>query len=258
MIKDVRSPTFTLQPIRPRITAEALVGPSLELNALIYDAAGPYISAYGYVRVTADALNSPHWRAFAGYGLGAGVRVQVPLAGWDLLQKDFAYSFGAERQIGQADATDSGGGNPPSGEPAPGEPAPKEPSPGEPGPGEPPPAEPAPGEPSPSGGTISLSQGAPGPAGYWYSVALSGFAANSSVTVTCRDSVDPGGFYSQTLATNGSGAASDSTLCYSGDGPDHWVTGGGVTSTTSAGDMSGPARPPASRPAASCTTCGVG
>lgn len=80
--------------------------------------------------------------------------------------------------------------------------------------------------------SISLSRGGPGPIGgsYWYSVVLSNFSPGSSVRVTCHDSVDPGGFYSQTFTINGAGQASDSTLCYSADGPSHWVTGGGVTS----------------------------
>ena len=47
--------------------------------------------------------------------------------------------------------------------------------------------------------------------------------------VYCHDSVDTS-FYSQTFTMNGSGGASDSTLCHSPDGPDHWVTGGGVKS----------------------------
>lgn len=82
----------------------------------------------------------------------------------------------------------------------------------------------------PPSAQISLSQGAPAPAGYWYDTRLSGFSPGSSVTVTCRDSADPGGFYSQTFTIDGAGQAADSTLCYSGDGPDHWVTGGGVES----------------------------
>jgi hypothetical protein len=78
--------------------------------------------------------------------------------------------------------------------------------------------------------SIALTKGAAAPSGYWYSVVLSGFASSSSVTVTCRDSVDPQGFWTQTFTINSSGQASDSTLCYSGDHPDHWVTGGGVES----------------------------
>ena len=86
-----------------------------------------------------------------------------------------------------------------------------------------------PGQPAPNP-TIALTRGAPATYGYWYSVTLSGFAPGSSVTVTCRDSVDPGGFWNQTFTIDGSGHASDSTLCYSGDHPDHWVTGGGAES----------------------------
>lgn len=89
-------------------------------------------------------------------------------------------------------------------------------------------------DPPPPPASISLSRGGAGPIGgsYWYSVVLSNFSPGSSITVTCRDSVDPGGFYNQTFVINSAGQASDSTLCYSADGPNHWVTGGGVTSNT--------------------------
>jgi hypothetical protein len=76
----------------------------------------------------------------------------------------------------------------------------------------------------PGGPSISLSQGSAAPAGYWYNVSLSGFTPGSQVVLTCRDSVDPGGFYSQAFTINGAGQASDTTLCYSADHPDHWVT----------------------------------
>jgi uncharacterized protein (DUF697 family) len=84
--------------------------------------------------------------------------------------------------------------------------------------------------PPPPSSSISLSQGGPAPFGSWYSVSLSGFAPGSQVTVTCRDSVDPEGFWTQTFAIDGGGTAGDSTLCYSADGPDHWVTSDGVES----------------------------
>lgn len=77
---------------------------------------------------------------------------------------------------------------------------------------------------------VSLARGGTAPAGYWYSVSLSGFSPGSSVTLTCKDSVDPGGFWNQSFTIDGNGNAGDSTLCYSADGPDHWVTGGGVES----------------------------
>lgn len=77
---------------------------------------------------------------------------------------------------------------------------------------------------------VSLVRGGSAPAGFWYSASLSGFTPGSQVTVTCHDSVDPGGFWNQTFTIAGDGTAADSTLCYSGDGPDHWVTGGGVES----------------------------
>ncbi|MEU8076035.1 hypothetical protein AB0B31_11335 [Catellatospora citrea] len=91
------------------------------------------------------------------------------------------------------------------------------------------PSNPGPDTP-PQNPRIELSQGGPAPKGSWYSVVLSGFAPGSSVTVTCRDSVDPGGFYNQTFTIGGDGRAADSTLCYSADGPDHWVTTGSAAS----------------------------
>ncbi len=78
--------------------------------------------------------------------------------------------------------------------------------------------------------TVALSQGPAAPAGYRYALSLSGFAANAAVSITCYDSVSPGGFYTFSLTTNGSGAASTASYCYSGDGPDHWVVAGGVAS----------------------------
>lgn len=78
---------------------------------------------------------------------------------------------------------------------------------------------------------ISLSRGAAINGGFWYSVALSGFSPGSSVTVACHDSIDSN-FWTQSFTISGSGTASDSTLCWSADGPAHWVTGGGVTSNT--------------------------
>lgn len=76
---------------------------------------------------------------------------------------------------------------------------------------------------------IMLSRGAAASSGYWYSVVLSGFTPGSSVTVSCHDSKDSQ-FWTQPFTIGSNGQASDSTLCYSGDGPDHWVTGGGVES----------------------------
>jgi len=76
----------------------------------------------------------------------------------------------------------------------------------------------------------TLVQGPATPSGYRYAVNLSGFTANSSVVVTCYDSVNPGGFHTFTLPTNSSGAASTASYCYSADGPDHWVRANGVES----------------------------
>lgn len=84
--------------------------------------------------------------------------------------------------------------------------------------------------PPPPPPAISLARGGSAPSGYWYSVTLSHFPPNSSVSLTCRDSVDPGGFYTETEQIDANGNGGDSTLCYSADHPDHWVTGGGYES----------------------------
>lgn len=65
---------------------------------------------------------------------------------------------------------------------------------------------------------------------YRYAITLSGFPANTPVSVACYDSVSPKGFFHFTMTTDGSGNASTQSECYSGDGPDHWVVAGGVTS----------------------------
>lgn len=77
---------------------------------------------------------------------------------------------------------------------------------------------------------IMLSKGAPRGAANWYAVEAIGFPANSAITFTCHDSVDAGGFYSIALQTDASGKAATPTLCYSSDGPDHWVTAPGASS----------------------------
>ena len=112
----------------------------------------------------------------------------------------------------------------------------------------PPPQSGQPQSPERPGAAIRLTQGSVAALGYWYSVTLTGFSPASEVTVTCRDSVTPGGFWTQTFKTNGSGDAGDSTLCYSADGPDHWVTGGGVESNRVNWSGSGP--PPTPPPTA--------
>jgi hypothetical protein len=82
----------------------------------------------------------------------------------------------------------------------------------------------------PSTASVALAQGPAAPSGYRYAVSLTGFRPNDPVTVTCYDSVSTSGFYTFTLTTDGSGAASTASYCYSGDGPDHWVVADGVTS----------------------------
>ena len=103
----------------------------------------------------------------------------------------------------------------------------------------------------PAGGapSVSLAQGPAAPAGYRYAITLSGFAPGTAVQISCHDSVDPGGFYSFTLTTDGAGNASTASYCYSGDGPDHWVVAGGIQSNhVSWGGGSAPPQPPAPAP----------
>jgi hypothetical protein len=110
----------------------------------------------------------------------------------------------------------------------------------------------APTPPSYTTPAISLTQGARAPSGYWYSVSLSGFPRGARVALTCRDSVDPGGFFRRTVVVGRDGQATTARLCYSGDGPDHWVTGAGIESnraTWGAATMPPPPPPPPPPPA---------
>ncbi|WP_198348141.1 hypothetical protein [Plantactinospora sp. KBS50] len=77
---------------------------------------------------------------------------------------------------------------------------------------------------------VRLARGAAAPKGYRYAVTLRGFPASSTISVTCYDSVSPSGFYRFSLRTDSDGGASTTNQCYSGDGPDHWVTANGVES----------------------------
>jgi hypothetical protein len=100
---------------------------------------------------------------------------------------------------------------------------------------------PAPDKPGPGGSggggstpaahpAVSLARGGTAPQGSYYAISLSGFSASHAVSITCYDSASPNGFYTFSVTTNSSGNASTSSACYSGDGPDHWVVAGGVTS----------------------------
>ncbi|RQX05921.1 hypothetical protein [Micromonospora inaquosa] len=78
--------------------------------------------------------------------------------------------------------------------------------------------------------TVTLARGPAAPSGYRYAITISGFNPNATVTVTCHDSVDPGGFYALSLRTDGGGNVATATQCYSGDHPDHWVRANGIES----------------------------
>lgn len=98
-------------------------------------------------------------------------------------------------------------------------------------------------------GTLYLAQGPPAPGGYWYAVSLVGYPASSAVAITCRDSVSPGGFVTFTMNTDDSGNATSTSGCYSGDGPEHWVTAlGNESNRVSWGASSGSPSPPPPAP----------
>ena len=81
--------------------------------------------------------------------------------------------------------------------------------------------------PSPS---INLARGPGAPAGYWYAITFSNFPPNTTVSASCHDSVDPGGFRNFTFTTNGSGGHYTQGQRYSGDHPSHWVRANGIES----------------------------
>jgi hypothetical protein len=95
-------------------------------------------------------------------------------------------------------------------------------------------------------GTLYLAQGPAATGGYWYAVSLVGYPASSTVAITCRDSVSPGGFITFTMKTDNSGNATSTSGCYSGDGPDHWVTALGNESNhvSWSGPTGSPSPPP--------------
>lgn len=84
--------------------------------------------------------------------------------------------------------------------------------------------------PAPSSPTVKLAQGPSAPYGYRYAITLGGFGGGTSVSISCRDSVDAGGFYTFSMTTDGGGSAFTQSSCYSADGPDHWVVANGIES----------------------------
>lgn len=94
-------------------------------------------------------------------------------------------------------------------------------------------------------GQVILAQGPVAPAGYRYAINLTGLAAGSTVPITCYDTVSPAGFYTFSLTTDSAGAASTTSYCYSGDGPDHWVRAGGIESNHVTWTSAPPPPPPA-------------
>lgn len=78
------------------------------------------------------------------------------------------------------------------------------------------------GTPTPSP-AVTLHRGAPAEHGYWYDTTLTGFSPGSTVDVTCHDSVDQS-FYTTPIPIGADGSGRDDTTCFSGDGPDHYVT----------------------------------
>ncbi len=94
--------------------------------------------------------------------------------------------------------------------------------------------------------SVILIQGPVAPSGYRYAITLQGFAPDAPVSVSCSDTVNPGGFYTFSITTDNDGNVSTSSYCYSDDGPDHWVDAEGVESNhVSWGGTPSPATPPA-------------
>jgi len=112
--------------------------------------------------------------------------------------------------------------------------------------------------PPPPAASISLAQGPAAPAGYRYAIALNHFPANANITVTCHDSVTPGGFYTFTMHTDGSGSAFTQSQCYSGDGPDHWARANGIESNHVGWTAAAPPPPPPPPPPAASISLAQG
>ena len=97
--------------------------------------------------------------------------------------------------------------------------------------------------------SVTVAKGPVAPFGFRYAVTVSGFAANASVAISCRDSVDPSGFFNFDLKTNASGTGFTQKECYSADGPDHWVVADGkYTSNRVQWGAGGSTAPPISGP----------
>ncbi|MEM9713472.1 MAG: hypothetical protein AAGA17_14740, partial [Actinomycetota bacterium] len=201
------------------VSGEVSMSPSVALD--VYGFAGPKFrpSVYGNVTVDGDGC----------VRLAAGVRgeaaFRITLFGWKNVDlgsiRLYDASIGA-RLIGCTDPQTGGqpgspgsgsnpGGGGTTGPPRSGGPSRSQPS-------------------APSGAAVTVSQGPAAPAGYRYAVALSGFTPSTVVRVTCHDSVDSAGFFSFSLPIDAAGRASTSSMCYSADGPEYWVTVDGLVS----------------------------
>ena len=104
--------------------------------------------------------------------------------------------------------------------------------------------------PPPPSPAVTLVQGSAASSGYWYDISVQSFPANSTVTVTCFDSVGTSGFRTFSLSVDGSGNGATADECRSNDGPDHWVDANDVesnhvswTATTSATGPRAPQQP---------------
>lgn len=83
--------------------------------------------------------------------------------------------------------------------------------------------------PPPPSPTITITRST----GTWFAVSLANFSPRQGVTLTCRDSVDPQGFYTESVTVSSTGSYSDTQLCFTSDGPEVWVTSNtGVRSNT--------------------------
>ncbi len=201
---------------------------------------GPVIS----VEVQACPSGGTKTTAKVGLKIEADVKISAWVKNWTFAIAEV--TFGTKQiYSGACPAAGGGGGSPPSGG----------------GGGGLPPGGGGGGGGTPPGGggggsspTVSLAQGPAAPAGFRYAITLRGFVGGSRVTISCRDSVDPGGFFTFSLTTDGSGSASTSSQCYSGDGPDHWVIANGGLESNHVRWGGGSAPPPVTPPPPSVAT----
>ncbi|MFY1649271.1 SH3 domain-containing protein [Solwaraspora sp. WMMB762] len=84
---------------------------------------------------------------------------------------------------------------------------------------------------APAGPKLRVEPGQSAPSGFRYAITLTGYPAHKNIIVTCHDSADPAGFWTFTITTDAAGSAYTDRQCWSGAGPNYWVTADGVASS---------------------------